>query len=251
MALLTEPVRRELYDYVAARPTAVGRDEAAREVGVSRSLAAFHLDRLVEAGLLDTEYLRLSGRTGPGAGRPSKLYRRSAREFGVSIPPRDYEVPARLLAGVMSGPTPSLEAAIERARVAGLKLGETLRRQERRKSRKRLVASLRVALRDHGFDPQPEGKKELRLGNCPFDSLAREYTSLMCGMNHAMMSGVARGLKVPGVEAVLDPQPGSCCVRFRWGQPRLLSPEGHVCPSGYPAPDADRNASRGDTRCGW
>lgn len=223
IALLTEPVRRDLYDYVATKPTAVGRDEAAREVGVSRSLAAFHLDRLVEAGLLDTEYSRLSGRTGPGAGRPSKLYRRSAREFDVSIPPRDYEVPARLLAGALTGPAPSPRAAIERARMAGVELGEMLRRRERRKSRKRLVASLRAALREHGFDPQPHGKSGLRLGNCPFDSLAREYTSLMCGMNHAMMSGVAHGLGVPGVEAVLDPQPGSCCVRFRWAGAVVVS----------------------------
>jgi predicted ArsR family transcriptional regulator len=150
------------------------------------------------------------------------LYRRSARELDVSIPARDYEVPARLLAGVLTGPAPSPEAAIERARMAGVEVGELVRRQEPRRSRKRLVASLRAALREHGFDPQPDGKRGLRLGNCPFDSLAREYTSLMCGMNHAMMSGVAHGLGVPGIEAVLDPQPGSCCVRFRWGSGSVL-----------------------------
>lgn len=216
VALLTEPVRRELYEYVAGSPTAVGRDEAARQVGVSRSLAAFHLDRLAEAGLLETEYARLSGRTGPGAGRPSKLYRRSAREFDGSVPPRDYEVPARLLADVMTGPDPSPEAAMERARKEGLKLGAMVRRLEPARSRKRLLAALRAVLSERGFDPRPVGNRELRLGNCPFHTLAQEYTGLMCGMNHAMLNGVAEGLGVPGMEAVLDPQPGSCCVRFRW-----------------------------------
>jgi predicted ArsR family transcriptional regulator len=216
LALLAEPVRRELYEYVAGSGRAVGRDEAAREVGVSRSLAAFHLDRLAEAGLLETGQARLSGRTGPGAGRPSKLYRRAAREFRVSIPLRDYEMPARLLADVMTGPDPSPERAKERARIAGLDLGAMVRRQERSRSRKRLLTGLRTVLSESGFDPRPEGRHELRLGNCPFHSLAQEFTGLMCDMNHAMLDGVVEGLGVPGVEASLDRQPGSCCVRFRW-----------------------------------
>src|SRR4029079_17932770 len=93
VALLDEPVRRQLYDLVAARQQAVSRDEAARGAGISRALAAFHLDRLVEAGLLAVEYRRLSGRTGPGAGRPAKLYRRAPGEISVSVPDRHYELP--------------------------------------------------------------------------------------------------------------------------------------------------------------
>jgi predicted ArsR family transcriptional regulator len=216
LALLTEPVRRDLYDYVAARTDPVGRDEAARAIGISRGLAAFHLDRLAEAGLLDTTFARLSGRTGPGAGRPSKLYRRSAREFGVTLPPRDYEVPARLLAEVVSGPDPSLGAALERARWAGAELGRKVRRLGRTRSRKGLVAALQAELRERGFDPQPEGQRELRFRNCPFDSLARDHTTLMCGMNHAMMEGLVEGIGVPRLEAVIDPNPGVCCVRLRW-----------------------------------
>ena len=216
VALLAEPVRRELYEYVAGNAEPVGRDDAARAVGVSRALAAFHLDRLVNAGLLDASYARLSGRRGPGAGRPSKMYRRSRRLLGVSIPPRDYEVPARLLAEVVSGPDPSPEAANERARLAGQTLGTMVRRLEARRSRIRLLAALQAELRQRGFDPRPEGKRELRLRNCPFDSLARDYTGLMCGMNLALMEGVVQGLGIPGMEATLDPQPGSCCVRLRW-----------------------------------
>ena len=215
MAALAEPLRRELYEYVVRSPAPVGRDEAARAVGISRPLAAFHLDRLVEVGLLDTEFARLTGRTGPGAGRPAKLYRRSARSVALSIPPRDYELPARLLADVVSGPSPSPQAAMARAREAGLALGEDVRRRAGGRGRTRALAALRETLADRGFDPRPDGREGLRLGNCPFDSLAREHRDLMCGMNHAMMDGVVEGLGTPGLEALVDPQEGSCCVAFR------------------------------------
>ena len=95
---LHHPVRRSLYRYVAGQPGEVSRDQAASAVGVQRSLAAFHLDNLVEGGLLEASYRRLNGRTGPGAGRPAKLYRRSERQYQVSLPPRQYELAAVLLA---------------------------------------------------------------------------------------------------------------------------------------------------------
>jgi len=98
VAVLSEPVRRALYAHVAEQPQPVGRDAAAVAVGVSRSLAAFHLDRLVDAGLLDVTYRRLSGRSGPGAGRPAKLYLRSSRQVELSLPARRYELAARLFA---------------------------------------------------------------------------------------------------------------------------------------------------------
>src|SRR5580765_3916893 len=97
LASLAEPVRRKLYLYVAGRKGEVGRDEAARAVKVSRGLAGFHLDRLVEEGLLEASFKRLSGRSGPGAGRPSKVYRRASGQIEVSFPPRSYELAGRIL----------------------------------------------------------------------------------------------------------------------------------------------------------
>src|SRR5512140_950673 len=98
LAALEEPARRSLYLYVVNRKREVGRDEAARAVGVSRTLAGFHLDRLVAEGLLEPSFRRLSGRTAPGAGRPAKLYRRSSRQLEISLPSRSYELAARILA---------------------------------------------------------------------------------------------------------------------------------------------------------
>lgn len=120
LSLLSEPARRALYEYVAGARGEVGRDEAAEAIGVSRSLAAFHLDKLVAAGLLAVSYRRLSGRTGPGAGRPAKLYQRAEGEHVVSLPPRAYGSAARLLAEVVeeAGLDPQLQAAARRAGVA-------------------------------------------------------------------------------------------------------------------------------------
>src|SRR5512139_3630405 len=98
VSALAEPARRALYLYVAAQPGPVSREQAAEGCSLPSHSAKFHLDRLVDAGLLEVEFRRLSGRTGPGAGRPAKLYRRGSREVGVSLPDRHYEVPAEILA---------------------------------------------------------------------------------------------------------------------------------------------------------
>ena len=118
LAPLADPVRRSLYGFVVAQPEPVDRDAAAAGVGIGRPLAAFHLDRLAAAGLLEVEYHRRSGRTGPGAGRPAKFYRRArGRETSVSLPPRRYDDLAEILAeGVEQsaparGPRPSTPRA--------------------------------------------------------------------------------------------------------------------------------------------
>ena len=112
IGLLAEPNRQRLYDFVVQSAEPVGRDDAAAALGMSRELAAFHLDRLVEAGLLETENRRRGGRSGPGAGRPPKLYRRTGREIAVSLPPRRYDLAADLMATTLAG----LDARVGRTR---------------------------------------------------------------------------------------------------------------------------------------
>src|SRR6187401_444958 len=101
IALLDEPVRRRLYEWLIAQSGSVSRDEAAAGVKISRALAAFHLDRLAADGLLEVEFARRSGRTGPGAGRPAKLYRRAEREITVSLPERRYAAAAAMMADAL------------------------------------------------------------------------------------------------------------------------------------------------------
>jgi predicted ArsR family transcriptional regulator len=205
LGLLTDPVRRGLYRFVAAAGGEVGRDAAAEAAGVSRSLAAFHLDKLVEAGLLAVSFRRLSGRTGPGAGRPAKLYRRAEGEHTVSVPPRAYGEAGRLLAEVVeqAGLDRELQA---RAREAGA------RERTGGDARNTDVTS---ALRDRGYEPRWDGDT-LRLANCPFHALAEEFPALVCGMNLALLEGLAP----EGWTAAMDPRPGGCCVSLRCAEGR-------------------------------
>ncbi len=113
---LAEPARRALYLYVASQPEAVSREQAAAAVGMPLHSAKFHLDRLVEEDLLEVEFRRLSGRTGPGAGRPSKLYRRSSRQLSVSLPERRYDLAGDVLA-----------SAIDRSLRDGVPIAEAVR----------------------------------------------------------------------------------------------------------------------------
>ena len=214
VALLAEPTRRALYLEVVRRGE-LGRDAAARALGISRSLAAFHLDRLAEAGLVGVEYRRLSGRSGPGAGRPAKLYRRAADDLTISVPPRDYELAARILAEAVESGGTSPPRLGRTARRIGRDVGRAVReRVGGRPSRDRLTRGLLATLRAHGFEPARGGDR-VRLMNCPFDALASRFPFTVCPMNHAFLKGVAHGAGIRHLQAVQDPQPGRCCVSFR------------------------------------
>lgn len=214
VALLAEPIRRELYEWVVRAAKAVSRDEAANALQISRALAAFHLDRLASAGLLATDYRRLSGRTGPGAGRPSKLYRPGPGEVTVSLPGRSYEVPARLFAETIEqlDARPAREALGEAARATGLAIGTAARKQVgNHQSQRRLREALLEALAERGYQPR-ETAAEVRLGNCPFEALVADHRPLVCGMNLALVEGLVSGLRGTRLTARLDPLPDLCCV---------------------------------------
>jgi predicted ArsR family transcriptional regulator len=216
IAALGEPVRRALYMFVTSGDHDVSRDEAAEALDLPRSVAAFHLDKLVDEGLLSATYRRIGGREGPGAGRPSKLYRRGTRIFDVTLPPRRYELAARMLAGsIRPGASPEAKAARRSARAYGSSLGaEARRRAGARPSRRKLLASLVDVLTENGFEPLVT-KERIRLRNCPFDALAADYRDLVCGMNLALQEGVLASLGVAGVDASPDAETGFCCVGFR------------------------------------
>ncbi len=219
LATLDEPVRRRLYLYVASRHGEVGRDEAARAVGVSRTLAGFHLDRLADQGLLETSFRRLSGKNGPGAGRPAKLYRRSDRELAVTLPHRSYELAAHLLAtAVDTSAAPETKAALEQsARATGERMAEEVRARTAPETRdERLADEVLAVLASHGYEPSRSGS-EIRLRNCPFHALAAEHRGLVCGMNLALIQGMISALDLQRAKVGLDPQPGMCCVALDLG----------------------------------
>ena len=208
---LGDPVRRRLYDYVAGQHQPVGRDEAAAAVGISRSLAAYHLDRMVDDGLVDVSFARRTGRSGPGAGRPAKLYHRSPRQFQISLPPRDYELAAQLLAkAVEAEPTGRARTSLEEsARALGRGLAAEAKRRRRQGKGGNPQAVVEEVLIDRGYEPFRDEEGAIRLRNCPFDRLADAHRELICGMNLSLLEEAVAGT---GLRAVLDPQPGMCCV---------------------------------------
>jgi predicted ArsR family transcriptional regulator len=216
IALLDEPARRALYEWVVRQGRAVSRDEAAAGTGVSRALAAFHLDRLAKVGLLTTEFRRLTGKSGPGAGRPSKLYMRAERDVRVSLPERRYDVAAELMAQALDDP--SGEAPGVSLRHAAHRLGEDIGSAARDAAGPRPTAARRrealvETLDERGYEPvRQEGT--LRLRNCPFHALVDDHRDLVCGMNLAMAEGILDGLGERRTSARLDRQPGLCCVAF-------------------------------------
>lgn len=209
---LTEPARRDLYRYVCSRDDPVGREEAAAATGLSHHRAKFHLDRLAADGLLDVDYQRLGERTGPGAGRPAKVYRRSGAEVAVSLPARDYELVGRLLAAAIEasaqGGQPVLDALSEVAAEHGRELAAAVGQQV---TATQLVERALALLAEQGYEPREEAGR-ITLENCPFHALSQEHTSLVCGMNHAMLEGFTGALEPSCLTAQLDPAPGRCCV---------------------------------------
>lgn len=215
VAALDDPVRRRLYFMVSERGDEVSRDEAAEAAGITRSLAAFHLDRLVTDGLLTASYRRTSGRVGPGAGRPSKLYRRSERQVQVSLPQRQYELAARVFAEALETEEPkrALDAV---ARDVGRSIGKQANEaRTKRATRPDSVKSTMPLLRQCGYEPYVAAGGALRMRNCPFHALAGSHRQLVCRMNHELVSGIVEGLQLEHLEASLEPVVGECCVAIR------------------------------------
>jgi predicted ArsR family transcriptional regulator len=214
---LAEPSRRTLYDHVVAQRGAVSREQAAEAVGLPLHSVKFHLDRLVDEGLLEVEFRRLSGRQGPGAGRPSKLYRRARAEVSVSLPARQYDLAAAVLADAVERvgrDHVALDRAIDAAATeAGHAMAQGTARPRGARAELRTVAEL---LARHGYEPSPtDDGAELELVNCPFDRLARDHTDLVCGINLALVTAAVDALGCRHVQTRLEPSADLCCVRAR------------------------------------
>jgi len=214
IAALENPISRGAYRLVIEHGW-ISRDAAAEALEIARSVAAFHLEKLVDAGLLKVRYERTSGRTGPGAGRPTKFYGRSTRAFDLSLPPRRYGLAGSLLADAVvraeSDGTPIAEAVSQVAREAGELAGAEC--ANARSGSARGLALIDV-LEQNGYEPKQDGR-EIALLNCPFDALAEQQRDLVCGMNLDFLTGVVKGVGSANSFAPrLAPEPGYCCVRL-------------------------------------
>lgn len=225
IAALDQPIRRDLYRTLAGSAGWTSRDAAATALEIPRSVAAFHLDKLAEAGVVEVRFERTSGRTGPGAGRPSKLYRPRDNEIAASVPDRHYDLAGTLLAEAVAESTGSGVAVDtclhDVARAAGRRAAQPCHESDGAANPAGAVDELLDVLADHGYEPDRQGD-EIRLANCPFHRLAEGHRELVCGMNLDYLDGLIDGTTVnadsPIFRARLAPEPGACCVRISVGQ---------------------------------
>ena len=218
VALLDEPTRRRLYDWSRRRTR---RWAATRRPGRSGSAASWR--RSTSTGSRTPGCSRRcssgSGRdAGPAPGRPAKLYRRAARDISIALPPRDYRRAAEILEDAIAGVDGSAvtDAIAASARATGRAAGAAARTATGvRAGRSRRREALVDLLRDGGYEPATDpATGSVRLRNCPYHDLAQRHRDVTCGMNLAWASGVVEGLGLAGVEPVLAPEPGTCCVVF-------------------------------------
>lgn len=217
IAALDDDVRGALYACVRGADEPVTRESAAQAVGISRKLAAFHLDKLVEAGLLEAG---TGPRNGPRVGRAPKVYRPVRDAVAVCVPPRDLGLLARVLLDALvsrsaaeSGTAAPARVAAEHGRQRGADERDRLR--PGRLGAERAVTITSRLLAEQGFEPH-RGAETVRLRNCPFHPLAAEHPDVVCGLNRAFVQGLLTGLQAEhAVEPVLAPRAGECCVELR------------------------------------
>ncbi|MEV7806643.1 transcriptional regulator [Microbispora sp. NPDC088329] len=218
VAALDDALRQGMYAYIRGARRPVTRDEAAASVGISRKLAAFHLDKLVDAGLLRARYEAVGGIR--KVGRTPKVYEPTETDIRVTIPERRHEVLADILMDAVLGESEGESARQAAVRVAGRR-GEEIGAAERARAKpgrlgaERALTLLEGLLARHGFEPGRESPTCVRLRNCPFHPLAARAPELVCGVNHAFLDGMLTGLEAARVRAVLVPRPGECCVELR------------------------------------
>jgi predicted ArsR family transcriptional regulator len=218
IAALDDDLRRQMYTFIRAARRPVTRDEAAAAVGISRKLAAFHLDKLVDAGTLCARYQPAGGIR--RVGRVPKVYEPTGTDIRVSIPQRNHDILAGiLLDAVLAGGRgeDARSAALRAARHRGQDIGAAERQRARpgRLGAERALTLISKLLERRGFEPAREAPVCVRLRNCPFHPLAAQAPDMVCGINHAFVAGIAEGLEAPAVEAVLRPRAGECCVELR------------------------------------
>lgn len=215
--VLAESTRRRIFNAVRAAGRPVTRDEVASLTGVNRRLVTFHLDRLATSGLLTVDFARPeSRRNGPGAGRPAKRYAAVPLQLDLTMPRRSYDLAARVLAaGIVADPADAASGALRVAHDEGRAVGRA-RASAARASVNQRVETICGALSDVGYEPRTEGRAEIRLGNCPFRSVADLAPDLVCGINREFIDGLVDGANARPAEVALEPQEApNCCVTVR------------------------------------
>lgn len=216
IAALDDEVRGALYAFAREAGAPITRESAAEAVGISRKLAAFHLDKMVAAGLLTARIEAVGTRR---VGRAPKVYEPAATDIAVHVPPRQPQLLAEVLVEAVlteRADERAAQAVLRVARERGVTVGadERVRLRPGRVGAERAMTLVSTVLERHGFEPC-RAAGGVRLRNCPFHPLAAAAPELVCGLNQAFVSGVLDGLHADSaVDAVLAPRADACCVEL-------------------------------------
>lgn len=206
--LLTDPSpsalgesRGRVLDVLRAIDEPTGVQEIAEQVGLHSNTARFHLDGLVDAGLVER---RTEGHRRPG--RPRMVY--VAIPSNVPAGRRSYRLLAEMLTSLVTETLPEPGPAAERAGEAwGRYLAE-------RPAPGQLVDAdeglrrLSTVLADVGFEPEPVDDSEhpvIPMRHCPFREVAEQHREVVCSLHLGLMRGVLAETHAPLVAERLDP----------------------------------------------
>jgi predicted ArsR family transcriptional regulator len=187
-----DPTRRQIYLFVRGAEDGATAAEVAEAFALHPNVARHHLDKLAGGGYVDVA----TGRTGAGAGRPSKRYRVTAPEMSLELPVRQDDLLVTLLGRALALlPTDQAELMAEevgqdygRALAGAVGAGEVPR------SFRAALTVVADALTAHGFAAHAErgsSGKGLHLvsDHCPFGNTAIEHP-VLCAVDRGLVRGM-------------------------------------------------------------
>lgn len=201
LGAFSDPIRRSLFEFVTNCREPVTRAEAATALKISRNLAAYHLDQLVESGFLTFVYAHPEGHGGPGSGRPAKRYTRAEDVLSISIPPRSFGMLANLFVQAMSA---------DESGAVQSRLNELAKDEGKRASSK--VVETTEGLVTLGYEPSVTTDGDIVMHNCPFHEAMEHDPQLVCALNHHLLQGFLEARGEDPNKAELSPCSGRCCV---------------------------------------
>ena len=210
---MADPSRRHLLRMLDDADDALTLDDLAQRVGLHVNTVRGHLDILEDAGLVERTTVR---RASPG--RPRVAFR------AVSPDRREPSAASyRLLADALAASIEATSDAPARAaHDAGREWGRAIVAQAKHAGDlgpDQAMAVVLGSLADLGFGPESraiESGVEIRLHDCPFRSLARERTDVVCSVHAGLLTGILDAMDSDLVVEDLQPfvEPSLCVARI-------------------------------------
>lgn len=186
---LGEETRFDIFRRIASSPEPLSVKELVSQLGMHHSAIRIHLNKLQEAGLIHAKKRHMPG----VVGRPQLAFLPSAQALSITLPPRNYELLARL----------AMDLALAREDAEspedfGVHWGRGYMRESGRFADgpaplDEALDALMVELRQLGASSNvsrvDDGYQILET-NCVFAELATDHAPLVCSLHQGVMRGM-------------------------------------------------------------